>query len=52
MDDIKNNELYIFKHKSKIIGCVVLCSTKDIEYKDVKWLTEDSKNYENYMIFT
>jgi ribosomal protein S18 acetylase RimI-like enzyme len=43
-DDIKNNELYIFKHKSKIIGCVVLCSTKDIEYKDVKWLTEDSKN--------
>ena len=22
----------------------MLCSTKDIEYKDVKWLTEDSKN--------
>ena len=43
-DDIKNNELYVFKHKSEIIGCVVLCSTKDVEYKDVKWLTEDSKN--------
>ena len=43
-DDIKNNELYVFKHKSEIIGCVVLCSTKDVEYKDVKWLTEDNKN--------
>ena len=43
-DDIKKNELYVYKHKSEIIGCVVLCSTKDVEYKDVEWLPEDGKN--------
>ena len=43
-DDIKKNELYVYKHKSEIIGCVVLCSTKDIEYKDIEWLTEGGKN--------
>ena len=43
-NDIESNVLYVFKDKSKIIGCIALCSNKDLEYKDVKWLTEDSKN--------
>ena len=43
-NDIESNVLYVFKDNSKIIGCVALCSNKDIEYKNVKWLTEDNKN--------
>lgn len=43
-DDVERNVLYVFKDKSYIIGCVALCSNKDLEYKDVKWLTEDNKN--------
>ena len=43
-NDIDKNTLFVAKHKSKIIGCVALCSNKDLEYKNVKWLTEDNKN--------
>jgi N-acetylglutamate synthase-like GNAT family acetyltransferase len=32
-NDIDKNTLFVAKHKSKIIGCVALCSKKDIEYK-------------------
>ena len=30
-DDIEKNALFITKHKSQIIGCVALCSNKDLE---------------------
>jgi ribosomal protein S18 acetylase RimI-like enzyme len=43
-NDIDKNTLFVAKHKSKIIGCVALCSNKDLEYKNVKWLTVDNKN--------
>ena len=43
-NDIDKNTLFVTKHQSKIIGCVALCSNKDLEYKNVKWLTEDNKN--------
>ena len=42
--DIKKNELYVCKHKLEVIGCIVLCSIKDLEYKNVKWLTKDDQN--------
>ena len=44
-NDIDKNTLFVTKHKSKIIGCVALCSNKDLEYKNVKWLTEEPKIY-------
>ena len=43
-NDIEKNVLFVTKHKLKIIGCLALCSNKDIEYKNIKWLTEDNKN--------
>ena len=43
-NDIKENALYITRHNSEVIGCVALCSNKDLEYEDIKWLTEDNKN--------
>ena len=29
-NDIKENTLYITRHNSEVIGCVVLCSNKDL----------------------
>ena len=43
-NDIEKNALFVAKHKLKIIGCLALCSNKDLEYKNTKWLTEDNKN--------
>ncbi|MDC3219127.1 hypothetical protein OAT98_00890 [Flavobacteriaceae bacterium] len=44
-NDIDKNTLFVAKHKSKIIGCVALCSKKDLEYKNVKWLLRITKIY-------
>ncbi len=44
-NDIKNKRLYVAKdNKYKIVGCISLGTQKDIEYKDVKWLTKDDNN--------
>ncbi|MGB3149938.1 MAG: GNAT family N-acetyltransferase [Maribacter sp.] len=37
--DIKRKELYILKKKNTLIGCVVLSTLMDEEYKTIKWLT-------------
>ena len=44
LSDIEKKNLFIFKNKLIIIGCIALSHEKDIEYNDVKWLTKDDKN--------
>ena len=42
--DIEKNTLYVCKNKLKITGCISICTDKDEEYENVKWITEDFKN--------
>ena len=44
LDDIKNNELFVFTKGAFLVGCIALCSKMDNVYKNVTWLTEDGKN--------
>jgi len=43
-DDIEVGALYVLEINNKIVGCIMLSDVKDDVYKDVKWLTKDSKN--------
>jgi ribosomal protein S18 acetylase RimI-like enzyme len=43
--DIDRNELFVLTLSEEIIGCIVISSTKDIEYDAIDWLTEDTKHY-------
>lgn len=42
--DIESDSLYVLEINKKVVGCIVLTDFKDSVYKDVKWLTKDSKN--------
>jgi len=42
--DIEVGALYVLEINNKIVGCIMLSDVKDDVYKDVKWLTKDSKN--------
>ena len=42
--DIEKKNLFIFKNRSGVVGCVALSYDKDIEYNDIKWQTKDDKN--------
>jgi ribosomal protein S18 acetylase RimI-like enzyme len=42
--DIEKNTLYVCKNKLQITGCISICTDKDEEYENVKWITEDFKN--------
>lgn len=42
--DIESGSLYVLEINNKVVGCIVLTDFKDSVYKDVKWLTKDSKN--------
>ena len=42
--DIEKNTLYVCKNELKITGCISICTDKDEEYENVKWITEDFKN--------
>ena len=42
--DIESGSLYVLEINKKVVGCIVLTDFKDSVYKDVKWLTKDSKN--------
>ena len=44
IDDIKNNELFVFIREALLVGCIALCIKMDDVYKNVKWLTIDGKN--------
>ena len=43
-NDIESNSLYVIEINNRIIGCIMLSDFKDDVYKDVEWLTKDSKN--------
>lgn len=42
--DVQRNELYVLLHATEIVGCVVISSLMDEEYKEVEWLTPDGTN--------
>lgn len=43
-NDIKLKQIWKYLFKDKIVGIIVLTEIEDIEYKDVKWLTNNAKN--------
>lgn len=43
--DIARKELYVFISEECIIGCIVISTKMDEEYKTIKWLTETSNHY-------
>lgn len=42
--DIKRNELYVLEIDEKLIGCIVISTMMDEEYKTIKWLTKNTHN--------
>ena len=42
--DIDNQNLYVYREKSIVLGCIMLSLSKDEVYNNVKWLTKDEKN--------
>lgn len=45
LNDISRNELYVFTENTKIVGCIVVSSLMDEEYKDVSWLTPTTHHF-------
>jgi len=43
-NDIKRNELYVLEKESNIVGCIVVSTYMDSEYKPIKWLTLNENN--------
>ena len=43
-NDIQLQQIWKWEEKNQIIGIIVLTEIEDIEYKNVKWLTKNSKN--------
>ncbi|MFS4468952.1 GNAT family N-acetyltransferase [Maribacter sp. 2210JD10-5] len=44
INDIERNELYTLKNNDLIIGCIVISTFMDAEYKTVQWLTPNENN--------
>ena len=44
-NDIARNELYVFCENDCILGCIVISTFMDEEYRDVAWLTKTSQQY-------
>ena len=44
INDINRNELYTLEKENVIIGCIVISTLIDEEYKPVKWLTENGSH--------
>ena len=42
--DIDNQNLYVYRDNSIVLGCIMLSLSKDEVYNNVKWLTKDEKN--------
>ena len=42
--DIDNQNLYVYRNKSLILGCIMLSLSKDEVYNNINWLTKDEKN--------
>ncbi len=44
LTDIKRKELYVLKKEHTLMGCIVISTLMDDEYKTVSWITPNSKN--------
>ena len=42
--DVKRGELYVIENNEKVIGCIVLSTIMDEEYRSIDWLTPSSQN--------
>jgi len=42
--DIKEEVLYVYIDKIKIVGCIMFSEEKDPHYNNVKWITPDGHN--------
>jgi ribosomal protein S18 acetylase RimI-like enzyme len=42
--DVHRNELYVLLDASQVVGCVVISTLMDEEYKTVQWLSPDTTN--------
>lgn len=43
-NDVQRHELYVLEDASVLIGCIVISTHMDDEYKPIKWLTENKGN--------
>ncbi|MDR9455827.1 MAG: GNAT family N-acetyltransferase [Salegentibacter sp.] len=43
-NDIKREELFVYKHKNRIIAIIVLTPKMDKVYRNINWLTETGNN--------
>lgn len=43
-NDIKRQELFVMERNTTIIGCIVISTHMDVEYKPIEWLTPSDKN--------
>jgi ribosomal protein S18 acetylase RimI-like enzyme len=42
--DLKNGELFVLQKENKVIGAIVISTTKDEVYESIDWLTADTTN--------
>ena len=43
-NDVKRNELYVIEEQNTILGCIVISTLMDDEYKPIAWLTPNNSN--------
>lgn len=43
--DFERGELYVYISENIVLGCIVISTVMDEEYKSVKWLTPNINNY-------
>lgn len=43
-NDVSRNELFVLKENNALIGCIVISTFMDNEYKPISWLTENNRN--------
>jgi ribosomal protein S18 acetylase RimI-like enzyme len=44
INDLDRDELYVLEEENKVIGCVVISTLMDNEYKPIEWLTKNENN--------
>lgn len=44
-NDCSREELYVLEKGKSLLGCIVISTLYDEFYKDVKWITPDSRHY-------
>ena len=44
INDVKRHELYVLEEQNSILGCIVISTLMDDEYKPISWLTPNNNN--------